>query len=171
MFTTSTTLEESRHIQPRSTALLACGSNLMPASWHMPVSKSPFRYAVAVREENHTHQLLKASGSCTLNFLPYTYRDEVDHMGRIHGDHCNKLTQSGFEVWGHDGQSNPILSVSDFVYVCRVFDHQAYGDHTLFIADVVQIYVNTTQSLEPLLFMGRGTYATITEPVQVLCNE
>ena len=49
MFKTYDTLEQATHAQPRVTALLACQNNLMPASWHMPVSKSPFRYAVAVR--------------------------------------------------------------------------------------------------------------------------
>ena len=63
MFKIYNTLENANHAQPRVTALLACQDNLMPASWHMPVSKSPFRYAVAVREENYTHQLLTQKGS------------------------------------------------------------------------------------------------------------
>ena len=54
MFNTYTSLENSNHSQPRVTAILACKENLMAASWHMPISKSPFRYAVAVREENYT---------------------------------------------------------------------------------------------------------------------
>lgn len=48
MFNTSLRLDEKCHIQPRPTALLTCGNNIMPLSWHMSVSRSPFRYGVAV---------------------------------------------------------------------------------------------------------------------------
>ena len=83
MFKTYDTLEQATHSQPRVTALLACQSNLMPASWHMPISKSPFRYAVAVREENFTHQLLEEHQSFTLNFLPFVHHEIVDMMGKL----------------------------------------------------------------------------------------
>ena len=94
MFHTYQTLEEASHTQPRVTALLACQTNLMPVSWHMPISKSPFRYAVAVREENHTHKLIKENGSFTLNFLPFSLHKTVSLMGAIHGDKEEKFKLS-----------------------------------------------------------------------------
>lgn len=161
MFNTYTNLENANHSQPRVAALLACQDNLMPASWHMPISKSPFRYAVGVREENYTHELLKKHGSFTLNFMPFNYYGTVDKMGQIHGNNENKLALSELKTEGLDPNKNLLLSASDFIYQCVVCDSYKNGDHTIFIANVVKIHVNEKQSAEPMLFSGRGKYATL----------
>ena len=161
MFKTYDNLENATHSQHRVTALLACQDNIMPASWHMPISKSPFRYAVAVREENYTHHLLEKHQSFTLNFLPFEYYELVNMMGKLHGDSENKLAKSGLEVEGKDINDNVLLSASDFIYECEVCDTYTNGDHTIFIADVFKIHVNEKQSNSPILFSGRGRYATL----------
>jgi flavin reductase (DIM6/NTAB) family NADH-FMN oxidoreductase RutF len=161
MFKTYHTLEEATHSQPRVTALLACQNNLMPASWHMPISKSPFRYAVAVREENYTHSLLQEYGSFTLNFLPFEYYETINMLGKIHGEHVDKLSISGLGRESKDAHDNALLRDADFVYTCEVCDTYKNGDHTIFIADVKNIHVNTKQSGTPMFFSGRGKYATM----------
>lgn len=167
MFNTYSTLDSATHSQSRVTALLACQDNLMPASWHMPISKSPFRYAVAVREENYTHQLLEEHGSFTLNFLPFEYYDTVDLMGRVHGDKEEKLVLSQLNKEGMDTNDNLLLSASDFIYECVICDTYKNGDHTIFIADVEKIHVNEKESNKPMLFSGRGRYGTIGETMTV----
>lgn len=161
MFKTYTTLEDATHAQPRVTALLACQDNLMPASWHMPISKSPFRYAVAVREENYTHQLIQEHNSFTLNFLPFEHYETVNLMGKLHGDMNDKLAKSKLSVENQDKFKNVLLHASDFIYECVVCDTYKNGDHTIFIADVEKIHVNKEQSTEPMLFSGCGEYATV----------
>lgn len=163
MFKTYATLEDATHAQSRVTALLACQDNLMPASWHMPISKVPFRYAVAVREENYTHQLLAEHGSYTLNFMPFEHYETVSLMGKLHGDTEDKFALSKLKKEGVDANENLLLSASDFIYECVVCDTYKNGDHTIFIADVVKIHVNEKQSAEPMLFSGRGRYGTVRE--------
>ena len=170
MFHTHTSLEKSNHSQPRVTAVLACKENLMAASWHMPISKSPFRYAVAVRDENYTHSLLKSHGAFSLNFLPFEHREIVDMTGRIHGNVKEKLSQSNLKVEGKDDTGNVLLSASDFIYECKVCDTYRNGDHTVFIADVRKIHVNDMQSNSPLLFLGKGTYTTIQPPIRIVMS-
>lgn len=167
MFKTYDTLEQATHTQPRVTALLACQNNLMPASWHMPVSKSPFRYAVAVREENYTHQLIEKNRSFTLNFIPFEHYETVALMGDLHGDTVDKLTLSRLEVAKRDATGNPLLEASDFIYECVVSDTYKNGDHTIFIADVKRIHVNDTQSGYPMFFSGQRRYATVGKITQL----
>lgn len=161
MFDTYTSLDDSNHSQPRVTALLACHNNLMPVSWHMPISKSPFRYAVAVREENYTHKLLQKHRSFTLNFLPFEHYETVNLLGKTHGDSEDKLTRSGLQVEGWDNHQNLLLGASDFIYECEVCDTYENGDHTVFVVDVTKIHVNKKQSKKPMLFSGCGQYATL----------
>lgn len=167
MFTIHEKLEKGNHSQPRVTALLSCQENLMPLSWHMPISKEPFRYAVAVREENYSHQLIQKHGSFTLNFLPYAFMASVDLCARVHGDANDKLSMSQLSVFDKSPKGDLLLSDSDFIYECRVCDTYKNGDHTIFIAEVKRIFVNENQSREPLLFLGRGRYTTTSEVVQI----
>lgn len=113
--------------QPRVAALLACGHNLMALSWHMPVSKSPFRYAVAVREENHSHRLIRERGSFTLNFLPFEQCDIIDKMGRFHGDTFDKLALSELAFRGTDAEGNVLVDSADFIYECRLVEEATWG--------------------------------------------
>lgn len=168
MFNTYTTVENSNHIQPRVTTILACKENLMAATWHMPISKSPFRYAVAVREENYTHSLLKSHGAFSLNFLSFDSREAVDMTGWLHGNVEDKLSHSNLKVEGKDEMGNVLISTSDFIYECRVCDTYRNGDHTIFITDVSKIHVNEKQSHSPLLFLGKGTYTTIKPPLRII---
>lgn len=161
MFTTHDELQGSGHAQFRTAALLCCGANLMAASWHMPISRSPFRYAVAVREENDTHAMLLERKSFTLNFLPFAYAETIDMTGRHHAHETDKLQKSGLEIFGEDPFGNRMLQASDFIYSCRVIDTYCNGDHTVFISEVDTIHVHESQSGEPALFAGRGRYATV----------
>lgn len=153
----------SQAAQPRVAALLACGQNLMAISWHMPVSKSPFRYAVAVRPENHTHALLRERGSFTLNFLPVEHYRAIDRMGRCHGDAFDKPALSGLEIRGTDPNGNLMLGQADFIYICDIIDEVSWGDHTLFISQVTDVRLHENPSGRLALFSGRGRYMTVGE--------
>jgi len=153
--------------QPRLAAILCCQNNLMALSWHMPISREPFRYAVAVRDENITHAMLLEHQSFTLNFLPFAYYEEIDACGRVHGNEVEKLRFSGLTSKQSDPLGNTILDRSDYVYECRLKDTYQNGDHTIFIADVGQIHINSCFEGHPTLFLGRGRYATITPYEQI----
>jgi flavin reductase (DIM6/NTAB) family NADH-FMN oxidoreductase RutF len=153
--------------QPRVTALLSCYGNLMPLSWHMPISKTPFRYAVAVRDENVSHALLQEHRSFTLNFMPFEYYETIDAMGRVHGDTLDKYDQSEFQGATVSDANHLLLKEADFIYECQIIDTYQNGDHTIFISDVSAVHVSEDPSHKPALFLGRGRYASITDPIQV----
>lgn len=153
--------------QPRVTALLGCQKNLMPLSWHMPISREPFRYAIAMRDENITHQMLQKYGSFTLNFLPFSYHEKIDQAGRVHGDTVDKITLCDLIASSTDHNGNVILDDSDFVYECTIVDTYQNGDHTIFISDVTNIRVQEDRLPSPALFLGRGRYATTTPTTQI----
>lgn len=83
------------HPQPRVTALLSVAENLAPVSWHMPISKDPFIYAIAMREENYSHILLHQHKEFALNFIDYSYFELVDELGSVHGNVTEKFAMSG----------------------------------------------------------------------------
>ncbi|MFC2074173.1 flavin reductase family protein [Campylobacterota bacterium] len=162
MFNTSLQLDEQCHAQPRPTALLTCGSNIMPLSWHMPVSKSPFRYAIAVREENHSHQLLKENREFALNFLDLSYQHVFETSGGIHGKNVDKFELCGLSSKQALTIGTSLIQEAYMIYECTLIDIISYGDHDLFIGDVNIILNKDTKTVEPTLFLGKGYYDTLT---------
>lgn len=167
MFQSYTNLSDAPHTQPRMTGLLCVGTNIMPLSWHMPISREPFRYLVAVRAENHTHTLIHQKETFTLNFLPFMFHEKIDACGRVHGRDGDKLGFSGFLTNQSDAFGNILLDAADFIYECRVYKTSIEGDHTLFYVDIPLIHVNNCYEERPTLFLGRGRYTTICKPVQI----
>lgn len=153
-------LPERLPSQPRSAAILSCQNNLMALSWHMPISSNPFRYAIAMRRENLTHTLLEKHRSFILNFLPFSYYEQIDQCGRIHGNERDKFEYTGLTAQKSDSEGNMILDGSDYAYECRVIDTYVKGDHTVFIADVIALHLNEQFDGHATLFLGRGLYAT-----------
>lgn len=156
--------------QPRIAALLSCQKNLMPLSWHMPISREPFRYAVAVHDENVTHDMLKLHGSFILNFLPFSDHEKIDKAGRVHGSTVDKLVFCDLVSSSCDDNGNLILDGSDFIYECTIIDTYRNGDHTIFISDVTQTWAQDEKLSSPTLFLGRGRYTT-TGPVAQIQRE
>lgn len=158
MFNTTKYLNEECHAQPRLTALLACGDNFMPLSWHMPVSKSPFRYGVAVGDDNKTYDLLHERGDFSLNFLDFSYLEAYDIAGSMHG--ADKFKATGLHPKKANEIKSTLIQEAYMIYECKVYEVVNFGDHDIFIADVVSIHNKDIKYVEPTLFLGQGFYET-----------
>lgn len=166
-FETTFKLGEAPYPQPRIATMLSVGDNFMPLSWHMPVSKSPFRYAVAIREENYSHQLVKKYREFALNFLNYTYYQTYADAGAVHGDQVDKFALTGLTKKEAEFIQAPLIEEAYMIYECRLFDIQRFGDHDLFIADVLAVHSRQEEFHQSTLFLGRGHYETTTgNPIQ-----
>ncbi|MBN2894274.1 MAG: flavin reductase [Campylobacterales bacterium] len=163
MFQRYTRLSDASLNHPRLCALVCCGGNLMAASWHTPLSREPFRYGIAVRAQNDTHHLLSTIGHCSLNFLDISEYETIDYTGSVHArDEC-KSEACGLVAPTCDANANPVFASALSAFGCRVRDILEMGDHTLFVCDVAEIFVNENTALMPTLFMGHGRYATLGE--------
>ena len=172
MFNTSLQLDEKCHSQPRIAALLTCGDNIMPLAWHMPVSKEPFRYAVAIRNENYTHTLIKERREFALNFLDIAYQHAYQVCGETHGEHIDKFKRSGLGKKKAVTIESTLIEEAYMIYECTLNDIINYGDHDIFIADVNLILNNEAEDVNPTLFMGKGYYDTLSgKPVRMQRNQ
>ncbi len=171
MFDTSLHLDENCHAQPRLAALLTCDTNIMPLAWHMPISKEPFRYAVAVRSENHTHELIKKHRAFALNFLDISYQDAYQKCGEMHGGNLDKFELSGLHQKNALSIESTLIEEAYMIYECILVDIISYGDHDIFIADVNLILNKEIKDVNPTLFLGKGYYDTLKgEPVRIKRN-
>ena len=158
MFTTSKHLDASCHSQARPTALLSVADNFMPLSWHMPVSKTPLCYAVCVRDENKSYDLLHINQQFALNFLDFSYIEAYEKSGSTHGGDKFRATNLTRKKAEHINAT--LIEESYMIYECKVIDVLNYGDHDIFISEVLCIHNKALNHVEPTLFMGHGYYET-----------
>ena len=166
MFETTMHLDNSCHSQVRPTALLTCEDNIMPLSWHMPVSKEPFIYAICVRNENHSHALLHKNKEFALNFLDISHLEVFDKMGQAHGKGVDKFQMSGLRKKEATIIKSSLIQEAYMIYECSVIDILNYGDHDVFIAQVKCIHNRQDKDVSPTLFMGKGMYETTSKNPQ-----
>ena len=162
MFQETTKLDSSCHPQPRLSALLSCVDNIMPLSWHMPVSKEPLRYAICVRDENYTYDLLHINRHFALNFLDFSYVEAYEKTGSCHGKGIDKFALANLTRKKAKHIRSELIEEAYMIYECKVVDVVNYGDHDIFIADVLYIHNKKLKEPKPTLFLGRGYYDTLT---------
>jgi len=158
MFRTTQELDTSCHPQARPTALLSVADNFMPLSWHMPISKSPFRYAVSVRNENISYDLLTKHKKFALNFLDYSHREAFEISGSLHGG--DKFRFTNLTSKKAETIDATLIKEAYMIYECQVIDILSYGDHDIFISEVMLIHNKDVKDVEPVLFLGKGHYET-----------
>ena len=161
MFETTVNLDSSCHPQPRLVAMLSVEDNLMPLSWHMPLSKEPFIYAVSMRSSNFSHELMMKNREFALNFLDFKYAEKHRKMGDVHGFECNKFVESGLTQKDAKIIKATLIEESYMIYECQIIDVLNYGDHDMFVARVVLIHNRENGTFEPTLFLGKGRYETL----------
>lgn len=166
MFTTTTQLDSSCHPQARPTALLTCKQNMMPLSWHMPISKSPFMIGVGVRDENYSYELLHEHKEFALNFLDIKYHEAFVSAGEVHGRDVDKFALTGLTCKHAQTIQTSLIEESYMIYECRIIDILNYGDHDLFIGRVDLVHNRDTSDENPTLFMGKGCYETLSGHVR-----
>ena len=160
MFETTKNLDSSCHAQVRPTALLTCKDNIMPLSWHIPVSREPFMYAICVRDENYSYDLLHQHKEFALNFLDISYIEVFDKMAQVHGKDIDKFKMSGLSKKEATFIKSSLIQEAYMIYECSVVDILNYGDHDVFVAKVECIHNTQDKNISPTLFMGKGMYET-----------
>lgn len=108
--------------------------NGQTASWVSRISQEPFLIAVALYEKNYTHDLLLNSNVFAFNILKVGQQEIARHFGKQSGRKIDKFAAVKF----HKGKTGaPILDDCLAYLDCRVIFSRKFGDHTLFIGEIV----------------------------------
>ncbi len=144
--------------------------NAMPAAWHMPVSFKPPLYAVSISPKRYTHKIITEVRNFSLNFLTFASIEIIHKLGHTSGAEFDKLEYFDIKTEKSLKISSPIISLAFAAYECTLFDFKTYGDHTIFIGEIVAVHTEdenfTTDGIihldriQPALYLGNYYYAT-----------
>ncbi|MEW9052765.1 MAG: flavin reductase family protein [Neobacillus sp.] len=163
------------HSYPGMVALVTVShngaDNIMAAGWHTYISYEPPMYGVAIGRERFTYQLMKEAGNFAINFLPFEKSNFIQLSGVFSGAEVNKfeLGKMGFDRG--IATNAPILHDAYIAYECEVIDVNTYGDHDLFVGNIVQFYRDNQkfhedglpnfEKLSIPLYLGRSIYTRV----------
>ncbi|MEM1618921.1 MAG: flavin reductase family protein [Desulfurococcaceae archaeon] len=148
-----------RLLYPFRTYLVVSGRygeevNVMTADWVTPVSAKPFMVAVAVAPTRYTYKLLEKYGEYVISVPSLENLRDVWIVGSEHGP--EKLKKTKFEFTPASKVGTPIIRNALANLECRVYDKRTYGDHVLYVGEVLAYHYreNAYVNYEPRLEAG-----------------
>lgn len=112
----------------------------MTANWITQVSFEPPLLALAVQNESHSRKVIEASGAFAVNIYETGQREAAGGLGRKFAKHPQKLDE--LESRPGPATGSPLLDLTLGWVECRVQSSTPAGDHTLFVAEVVEAGLN-----------------------------
>ena len=109
--------------------------NGMAAAWVTRISAEPVLVAVAIWHENLTYRYVHESGAFAVNILGEGQQELARWFGRRSGRDVDKFARAPYRL-GPTG--SPILKEALAYLDCSVIFERAFGDHTLFVGEVVE---------------------------------
>lgn len=107
----------------------------MAAAWVTRVSAQPILIAVSIWHENQTHGFVQESRAFAINILADGQQDIARKFGRCSGRNVDKFKEVSYKA---EATGSPVLENALAYLDCRVLAAQVFGDHTLFVGEVVK---------------------------------
>lgn len=129
-----------RLLYPLRTYLVASGRvgeevDVMAADWVTVVSANPFMVAVAISPKRYTYRLVKRYGEFVIAVPGLELLEDVWTVGTKNGP--SKLSKTKLTLEKGKKVYAPIIKEALANLECRIVGEHPYGDHVLFVGEVV----------------------------------
>lgn len=154
-------------------------ANAMACAWHSALSREPPLYGILISPERFSHGLILEAKEFGVNFLPFEKAEIIAGVGRNSGRELDKFRAFTISVEEPLVTSAPILRDAYAAYECRLVDHHHYGDHTLFVGEIVMVHVlggaftgegvPDLSRVRPAMYLGADwyIYPAVAKPVRL----
>lgn len=170
-----TKMKKFQHFYPYTVNIVGAKSknqiNYMSCAWHTALSFDPPLFGVLISKKRLTHKIISTAREFTANFIGAERVKLSAQMGRISGYDMDKIEQFQVQLSPSKIINTPVLEEAYVCFECKVADIKAYGDHDLFVGEVLAIHaqencfneegVLDTTKVNPLLYLGSDFYITI----------
>lgn len=116
--------------------------NIITVAWAGIVNSDPPMLSISVRPERFSHEKIVQSGEFYVNLTARALADATDFCGVKSGRDIDKFKQCNLTPVYLDALNiAPAIAEAPVVLACRVEQQQTLGSHDLFLARIVQVYV------------------------------
>jgi flavin reductase (DIM6/NTAB) family NADH-FMN oxidoreductase RutF len=146
-------------------------TNVMPAIWYTPLSRTPPLIGVVVHPGRYTHDMIKFSEEFAISFPAPDLLNHTHYFGMVSGVDVGKLELAKLATFRASKVEAPLIENCIAWIECGLEDSYRIGDHELFVGRVLVAQTDLeafgeTWSLEdpeyrPLHYLGADRYASL----------
>ncbi|MFB0566133.1 MAG: flavin reductase family protein [Candidatus Aminicenantaceae bacterium] len=168
-----TSISEFQYFYPYTVAIVGAQGgkriNYLACAWHTALSFEPPLFGVLISKKRLTHQIISEAGEFTTNFISFDKVKLSAQMGRKSGHDMDKIMEFQVKLSPSAVIKSPIINEAYVCFECKVADIRTYGDHDLFVGEVLAVHedecfnkdgVLDTVKINPLLYLGNDFYIT-----------
>ena len=134
-------------LAPLPAALVSCGSedkpNVLTVAWTGIICSKPPKTYISVRPERHSYEIIKQSGEFVINLPSASMVRAVDTCGVKSGRDTDKFALCNLTAEKSVKINAPSIAECPISVECKVFDMRELGSHTMFMADIVAVNVDS----------------------------
>ena len=116
--------------------------NVMLAGWAMSCSSEPPMFAVAISQQNRTHEVISRTGEFVVAFPSKGMESDALYCGTHSGRDGDKLQQTAFETISGGVVRPPLLKGCRINLECQLVDALPTGDHSIFAGQVMAAHLD-----------------------------
>lgn len=140
-------VEYLQFMWPMRHFLITCGdisdkSNIIAASFCMPVSKKPPLIACAIGKKAYSAELIGSTKEFIVNVPAKELQAEIYYCGYHSGHEVDKFHETGLTPKPARKVSAPIIQECVAHMECKVVQRIETGDKDLFIGEVIEAYAD-----------------------------
>ncbi|MBW2992184.1 flavin reductase family protein [Candidatus Woesearchaeota archaeon] len=135
--------------------------NVTAIDWHMPTSVEPPLYAISLKKDQYSAELIRKSRCFVVNFVSFEMKAKVAKIGvQVYGKHRDKFKEAGLEK--EDSDSVDCCRVKDALtwLECGLVNEFSTGSNVIFVGKVQGVVHN---KVGKKLFHIEGDRFTTTE--------
>lgn len=135
-------------IYPLPAVLVSCGAtpeeyNLLTVAWTGTVCTSPPMCYISVRPERYSYEIIRRTGEFVINLTTEEMTRAVDWCGVRSGRDFDKFRETGLTPAPAQIVAAPIVAEAPVSIECRVRQLLPLGSHDMFLAEVVNVQVDS----------------------------
>lgn len=150
--------------------------NVLPVSWHTPLSSQPPMIGVALERSRYSTEMVQHAGAFALSIPKRPLLHHVQYLGAFSGSRIDKFEATQLETFTAQTVDAPLLHGCCAWVECHVAEVIPIGDHVLFAGVVTAVRVDPASFSDrwvaadpvdqPLHFLGGHVYSTLHERLE-----
>jgi flavin reductase (DIM6/NTAB) family NADH-FMN oxidoreductase RutF len=124
-------------------------ADVLTAAWINVISSTPPTMALGLRESRATLQLIRASGSFTVNIPRADMAKQVDFCGLVSGHRADKFAVTKFRLVKSSVIDTPIIAQCPYNLECLVVDELQVGSYVLLLGEIVETHADEDILVSP----------------------
>lgn len=132
---------------PVPAVIITCGTdeqsyNAITIAWTGTICTNPPMTYISLRKNRYSYSIIKEQMGFVINLTTEELAYATDYCGVRSGANENKLEKLKLTYRIGDRTKSPLLDKSPVNIECKVVEIKELGSHDMFIAEVVNVYVD-----------------------------